>query len=128
MALRARPSPAAYVATFAFAGLAWSAAFALWGRGQHGFAVSALLVGVSLGPCLAGYIGAPRPHKPLQRRLALLSGGTSVLAPLLSAATRFDLDGGLAVVLVGALGAAVGHTVARRGGRARARTAAARGR
>jgi hypothetical protein len=79
------PHPAVFLATFAVTALAGSAAWALWAAGHRAFAVSAAALGLSLGPCLAGYATAPRSQKPLQRRVVLATGGFAILAYLLGA-------------------------------------------
>ncbi len=105
------PHPALYVATFAVTAVAWSASGLLWSTGQHAFAVSAFLLGLSLGPCLTAYATAPRAQKQRQRRLVLFTGGLSILAPALLAGVSLDLEGFFAALLAGTAGAAVGHTL-----------------
>jgi len=105
------PHPALFAATTAVAAAAWSLAAWLWLSGNRAFAVSLLLVGLSLGPCLTGYATAPRALKQQQRRVVLFAGGLSILAPSLLAATSLDLEGFFALVLAGAGGAAIGHTL-----------------
>jgi polyferredoxin len=97
-------------ATYAFTALSWSIAALLWSRGEKAFAVSVFAGGLSLGPCLAGYLSAPRRYKQLLRRIVLVTGGLSILAPLLSA-TSLDLEGFFALLFAGTMGAAIGHTV-----------------
>jgi len=105
------PHPAVFAATAAVAVVAWSLAAWLWLSGNRAFAVSLLLGGFSLGPCLTGYATAPRALKQQQRRVVLFTGGLSILAPSLLAATSLDLEGFFALLLAGVGGAAIGHTV-----------------
>ncbi len=105
------PHPAVFAATAAVAAVAWSLAAWLWLSGNRAFAVSLLLGGFSLGPCLTGYATAPRALKQQQRRVVLFTGGLSILAPSLLAATSLDLEGFFALLLAGVGGAAIGHTL-----------------
>jgi polyferredoxin len=105
------PHPAVYAATAAVAAVAWSLAAWLWSAGNRPFAVSFLFLGLSLGPCLTGYATAPRALKQQQRRLVLVTGGLSILAPSLLAGTSLDLEGFFALLLAGVGGAAIGHTL-----------------
>jgi polyferredoxin len=74
-------------------------------------AVSALLGGLSLGPCLTAYAAGPRAVKPLLRRLVLITGGLSILAPALIDGTSLDLEGFFALLFAGTAGAAIVHTL-----------------
>ncbi len=105
------PHPAVFAATAGVAAVAWSLAARLWSAGNRPFAVALLLLGFSLGPCLAGYATAPRALKQQQRRLVLVAGGLSILAPSLLAGASLDLEGFFALLLAGAGGAAIGHTL-----------------
>jgi polyferredoxin len=105
------PHPAVLAATLAVTLGAWSAAAGLWSLGQRAWAVSAFLLGLSLGPCLTGYVTAPRALKQQQRRAVLLAGGLSILAPALLAGTSLDLEGFFLLLLAGTAGAALGHTL-----------------
>jgi len=105
------PHPAVFAATAGLAAVAWSLAGWLWSAGHRPFAVSLLFLGLSLGPCLTGYATAPRALKQQQRRIVLFTGGLSILAPSLLAGTRLDLEGFFALLLAGAGGAAIGHTL-----------------
>jgi ferredoxin-type protein NapH len=105
------PHPAVYAATFTVTAAAWSASVVLWSAGQRAFAVSAFLLGLSLGPCLTAYATAPRAQRQLQRRIVLFTGGLSILAPALLAGRGLDLEDCFALLLAGIGGAAVGHTL-----------------
>jgi hypothetical protein len=102
------PHPALLAAAFAFATSAWSLAGQLWSLGERGLAGSVFALGASLGPCFAGYLGAPRRHKPLLRRIVLVTGGLGVLAPSLLG--TLDVADLLRLLLAGAAGAAIAHT------------------
>jgi polyferredoxin len=105
------PHPAVFAATFAVTVVAWSLAALLWSSGNRAFAVSAFAAGLSLGPCLTGYVTAPRALKQRQRRLVLFTGGLSILAPSLLAGTSLDLEGFFLLLFAGTAGAALGHTL-----------------
>jgi ferredoxin-type protein NapH len=105
------PQPGVFVATAATATAAWSLAAWLWSSGSRAFAVSLVLAGLSLGPCVTGYVTAPRALKQQQRRVVLFTGGLSILAPSLLAGTSLDLEGFFALLLAGVGGAAIGHTL-----------------
>ena len=105
------PHPAVFLATFAVTAVAWTAAGLLWAAEAHAFAVSAFLLGLSLGPCLTAYATAPRAQKQRQRRLVLFTGGLSILAPALLAGVSLDLEGFFGALWAGTAGAAVGHTL-----------------
>jgi ferredoxin-type protein NapH len=105
------PHPAVLAATLAVTVGAWSVAVWLWFLGHRAFAVSAFLGGLSLGPCLTGYVTAPRALKQQQRRLVLFAGGLSILAPSLLGATSLDLEGFFLLLFAGTAGAALGHTL-----------------
>ena len=79
------PHPAVFPATFAVTAVGWTAAGLLWSAGQHASALSAFLLGLSLGPCLTAYATAPRAQKPRQRRLVLATAGLGILVPALLA-------------------------------------------
>jgi ferredoxin len=105
------PHPAVFATTFAITAVAWSIAAWLWSSGNRAFAFSAFAAGLSLGPCLTGYVTAPGALKQKQRRLVLFAGGLSVLAPSVLAATSLDLEGFFLLLLAGTAGAALGHTL-----------------
>jgi ferredoxin-type protein NapH len=105
------PHPAVFAATLAVTVGAWAVAARLWSSGNRAFAVSAFALGLSLGPCLTAYATAPRALKQRQRRLVLFTGGLSILAPSLLAATSLDLEGFFLLLLAGTAGAALGHTL-----------------
>jgi ferredoxin len=106
------PHPALLASTGAFALLAWGIAGSLWLRGERAFAVSTFALGLSLGPCLAGYLSAPVGLKQLQRRVVLAAGGISILAPALLGRVDLDLEGFFMLLFTGTMGVAVGHTAA----------------
>jgi hypothetical protein len=101
------PHPALLAATFAFAAFAWSLAGQLWSLGERGLASAVFALGVSLGPCLAGCLGAPRRHKPLLRRIVLVTGGLGILAPSLLG--TLDVADLFRLLLAGVTGAAIGY-------------------
>ncbi len=105
------PHPAVFAATAGVAAASWSLAAWLWSAGNRPFAAALLFLGLSLGPCLTAYVTAPRALKQQQRRLVLFTGGLSILAPSLLAGTSLDLEGFFALLLAGAGGAAIGHTL-----------------
>ena len=105
------PRPAVFAATYAVTAVAWTLAGLLWSSGNRPFAVSLFALGLSLGPCLTAYATAPRPLKQLQRRVVLLVGGLSVLAPALLGAGSMDLEGFFLLLFAGTAGAALGHTL-----------------
>jgi polyferredoxin len=105
------PHPLVFAATYTVTAVAWSFAAWLWSSGSRAWAVSAFLVGLSLGPCLTAYATAPRAQKQLQRRIVLFAGGLSILAPSLLAATSLDLEAFFLLLLAGTAGAAIGHTL-----------------
>jgi polyferredoxin len=98
------------VLTYGFAALAWSVAALLWSRGEKAIAASVFAGGLSTGPCLAGYLSAPRRYKQLLRRIVLVTGGLSILAPLLSA-TSLELESFFVLLFAGTMGPAIGHTL-----------------
>jgi polyferredoxin len=98
-------------ATLAVTAGAWSVAAGLWSLGHRAFAVSCFLLGLSLGPCLTGYVTAPRALKQQQRRVVLFAGGLSILALSLLTGTSLDLEGFFLLLLAGTAGAAIGHTL-----------------
>jgi polyferredoxin len=105
------PHPAVLAATLAVTLGSWSAAAGLWSLGHRAWAASAFLAGLSLGPCLTGYVTAPRALKQQQRRVVLFAGGLSILAPSFLAGTSLDLEGFFLLLLAGTAGAAIGHTL-----------------
>jgi len=58
------PHPVVFAATFAVTAVAWSLAACLWSSGSRAFAVSAFALGLSLGPCLTGYVPVPQLGDP----------------------------------------------------------------
>jgi hypothetical protein len=102
------PHPAVFGATLAVAAGAWSFAGWLWSSGDRAFAASAFALGLSLGPCLAAYVTAPRALKRRQRRVVLFTGVLGVLAPCLLAETSLALEGFVLLLVTGTAGAAIG--------------------
>lgn len=96
--------------TYAFTALAWSVAALVWSRGEKAIAASVFAGGLSLGPCLAGYLSTPRRYKQLLLRIVLATGGLSILAPLASA-TSLELESVVVLLLAGTMGAAIGHAL-----------------
>ncbi len=92
--------------------ISWPAsAIALFQARAVGLAISLFGLGLSLGPCLAGYALARDPHKQTWRRLVLATGGLAILAFALVDAVNLDLDGFFELLILGTMGAAVGHTM-----------------
>ena len=91
----------------------WPAAIWLQFR-LHALPLAAALfaLGWSFGPCLAVYALAPTAQKQAARRAVLFAGGVSILAFSLLGATDIDLEGLVLELLSGAMGAAIGHTLA----------------
>ncbi len=107
-----RPSRALLILAAVSACSAWPASAILWFRfGERAFATSIFFLGLSLGPCLAGYAFAPRKRKEAFRKLVLLTGGLSILAFPLLAAVGMDLEAFFMLLLLGTAGAAIGHTM-----------------
>jgi ferredoxin-type protein NapH len=102
--------PAWLALSYAFTALAWSLAAFAWSRGEPALAACAFAAGLSLGPCLAGYLSAPLRYKQLLRRIVLFTGGLSILAPL-AGATSLELESFFVLLFAGTMGAAVGHTL-----------------
>jgi ferredoxin-type protein NapH len=102
--------PVWLAATYAFAVASWSLAGFLWSRGEKAIAASIFLGGVSLGPCLAGYLSAPLRYKQLLRRIVLVTGGLSILAPL-AGAISVELESFFVLLFAGTMGAAAFHTL-----------------
>jgi ferredoxin-type protein NapH len=95
-----------------FTGLTWPLAFILWAHwGETGFAISVFLLGLSLGPCLAGYSLVSKKQKQRLRHLVLLSGGLSIMAMSLLGSMNLELEGFFMLVMAGTMGAAIGHTI-----------------
>jgi hypothetical protein len=97
--------PAALATTFAITCGAWSGAAFLWSSGSRALALSAFALGLSLGPCLTGYLTAPRGLKQVPLCIALLTGALGVLVPSSLAALDRGLEGSFPVLCAGAAGA-----------------------
>jgi polyferredoxin len=69
-------------------------------------------MGISQGPCLAVYALAPPQRKQRARRLVLFTGGLSILAFSLLASANLDIEGFFLLLFEGAMGVAIGHTLA----------------
>jgi len=84
----------------------------LWVRvGEKAFATSLFLLALSLGPCLTYYAGVPAARKQAARKLVLLTGGLSIIAFAVLGRVNLDLEGFFMLLLLGAAGAAIGHTL-----------------
>jgi len=91
---------------------AWPGAAMLWLRlGEKAVAVSSVLLGLSLGPCLAAYALVPTRRKQATRRVILITGGLSILAFPVLGAVNLDLEGFFMLLFLGAGGVAIGHTM-----------------
>jgi polyferredoxin len=77
-----------------------------------GLAMALFLGGLSEGPFLAGYALARPDHKQWWRWLVLATGGLGILAFSLVDAVNLDLDGFFELLILGTMGAAIGHTLA----------------
>jgi polyferredoxin len=92
--------------------LTWPLATALWlVLGQKALAVSVFGLGLSLGPCLAGYALVRKARKQAWRRLVLFTGGLSIMVFSVLGRASVDLEGFFMHLLTGTVGAAVGHTL-----------------
>jgi polyferredoxin len=85
--------------------------FRFWSAGETAFALSFFWLGISLGPCLAGYSLVPKKGKQWARRLVLIAGGLSILCMSLAGTMMVDLEGFFMLLLLGTMGAAIGHTL-----------------
>ncbi len=108
----AKPSKALLAVASVFTAVAVGGAVCLLLRlGQTPIEVTVLLSGLSLGPCLGAYALVPAAQKQKARRLVLFTGGLSILAFSLLASVNLDLEGFILLLLEGAIGAAIGHTL-----------------
>jgi ferredoxin-type protein NapH len=90
----------------------WSLSVAVWlAANRVGLAISLVALGVSLGPCLAAYALAPTRRKQTWRRAVLAAGGLSILAFSFGERTGLDLEHVFSMLLLGTMGAAIGHTI-----------------
>jgi ferredoxin-type protein NapH len=77
-----------------------------------GLATALFLGGLSEGPFLAGYALARTDRKQWWRWLVLATGGLGILMFSLVDAVDLDLDGFFELLILGTMGAAIGHTLA----------------
>ena len=92
--------------------ITWPLAVMLWlTHGETAFAVSVFFLGLSLGPCLAGYALVRRSSKQKLRRMVLFSGGFSIIAFSWFGVMNLDLEGFFMLLMSGTMGAAIGHTL-----------------
>jgi polyferredoxin len=79
---------------------------------QLGLTLSVIVgLGLSLGPCLGAYGLAAPARKQLWRRAVLVTGGLGTLAFVLIDVVGLDLEDFFSVLLLGTMGAAVGHNL-----------------
>ena len=91
----------------------WPLAAAVLFRGNLlGFAISLFASGLAQGPFLAGYAFARPARKQWWRWLVLATSGFGILLFSLIDSVNLDLDGFFELLLLGALGPAIGHTLA----------------
>jgi ferredoxin-type protein NapH len=96
----------------AVAFVALAASLVVWrATHQRGLALSIFGLGLSLGPCLAAYRLAEPVHKQAWRRGVMAAGGLAILAFSLLDAVSLDLEGFFALLFLGTMGVAVGHTL-----------------
>ncbi|MGA2084123.1 MAG: 4Fe-4S dicluster domain-containing protein [Terracidiphilus sp.] len=109
----AKPSKALLAIASLFTVAAAGGAACLWLRiGQPSMDIALFGLGFSEGPCLAAYALAPSKLKQRARRLVLFTGGLSILAFSLLASANLDLEGFFLLLFEGAMGIAIGHTLA----------------
>jgi polyferredoxin len=96
---------------FTVAAVVWALRL-LFRPGQTPLDAAMFLFGLSLGPCLAGYALAPSKLKQRARLLVLFTGGLGILAFSLLASANLDLEGFFLLLFEGAMGVAIGHTLA----------------
>ncbi len=114
MATAARPahSRPLLVLTGATTLVAWPLALVAWrATRQPGLALSLFGLGLSLGPCLAAFALARPSRKQAWRRTVMATGGAAILTFSLLDAVSVDLEGFFALLLLGTMGAAIGHTM-----------------
>jgi len=91
----------------------WPLAAAVLFRGNTlGFAISLFFSGLAQGPFLAGYAFARANRKQWWRWLVLATSGLGILLFSLVDSVNLDLDGFFELLILGALGPAIGHTMA----------------
>jgi len=110
--MRSKPAPGPLGLALIFTiGAIWMMARLWSGTGSLAINLTILLLGLSLGPCVAAYVLVARKRKQSLRRLILITGGLSILTYSFTASANLDLEGFFQLVLEGVGGAAVGHTV-----------------
>jgi ferredoxin-type protein NapH len=108
-----RPRRALLVFSAVVTVVTWPLSLVVWrATRQAGLAISLFGLGLSLGPCLAAYGLAATERKQAWRRVVLTTGGLAILAFALLDAVGLDLEAFFALLLLGTMGAAVGHTLA----------------
>ena len=91
----------------------WPLAAAVLFRGNTlGFAISLFFSGLAQGPFLTGYAFARANRKQWWRWLVLATSGLGILLFSLVDSVNLDLDGFFELLILGALGPAIGHTMA----------------
>ena len=91
----------------------WPLAAAVLFRGNTlGFAISLFASGLAQGPFLAGYAFARPDRKQGWRWLVLATSGLGILLFSLVDSVNLDLDGFFELLILGAIGPAIGHTLA----------------
>ena len=90
----------------------WPLALVLLFRGNtFGFAISLFASGLAQGPFLAGYAFACVDRKQWWRWLVLATSGLGILMFSLVDAINLDIDGFFELLILGAIGPAIGHTM-----------------
>ncbi len=97
----------------AIACVAWTVSLLVWRATRlPGLALSIFGLGVSLGPCLAAYRLARPARKQAWRQAAMAAGGGGILAFSLIDGVGLDVEAFFTLLLLGTMGAAIGHTIA----------------
>ena len=87
------------------------AAVVLYYGNLPGLAICLFIMGISQGPLLAGYAFARAGRKQWWRWLILVSAGLGILVFMLVDAVNLDIDGFFELLILGAMGPAIGHTI-----------------
>jgi polyferredoxin len=91
----------------------WPLAAVVLFRGNTlGFAISLFFSGLAQGPFLTGYAFARASRKQWWRWLVLATSGLGILLFSLVDSVNLDLDGFFELLILGAIGPAIGHTMA----------------
>jgi len=92
--------------------ISFPAAIFLWFRsGDKAISVTLFLLGLSLGLCMTAYACVPISRKQPARRVVLVTGGLSIMAFSVLSRANLDLEGFFMLLMMGTMGAAVGHTL-----------------